>query len=197
MSDGERFDAHYYDRYYEDPETRVVAQSDIARLGGFVRAYLSYLELPVRRVLDMGCGMGLWKPTIAEEFPDATYTGVEISEYLCRRFGYTRGSVTSYVGRGRFDLLICQGVLQYVPDKELHKAIRNLARLCRGVLYLEVLTQEDWDHNCDQERTDGDVRLRPSAQYRQLLRPHFVAIGGGLFLSRQAEVTLYELEKLE
>ena len=191
------FDASYYQRFYGDPETRVADAEDIARLGRFVGAYIHYLELPVKRVLDMGCGMGLWQPVIKELFPSATYTGVEISAHLCKTHGYTRGSVVDYAGRGQYDLVICQGVLQYLSNGDANKALANLARLCRGVLYLEALTQEDWDHNCDQERTDGDVFLRPAAFYRQRLSRPFVALGGGLFLARQAPVTLYELEKLK
>jgi len=191
------FDAAYYQRFYENPDTRVADAEDIGRLGHFVGAYLRYLELPVRRVLDMGCGMGLWRPVINALFPEATYTGVEISAHLCKTLGYTRGSAVDYVGRGQYDLVICQGVLQYLSNGDAKKALANLARLCRGVLYLEALTQEDWDHNCDQQRTDGDVFLRPAAFYRQRLARPFVALGGGLFLARQAPVTLYELEKLK
>ena len=191
------FDAAYYARFYGDPDTRVTDAQDIERLARFVGAYVSYLELPVQRVLDMGCGLGLWRPVIASLFPAATYTGVEISAHLCKAHGYTQGSVVDYMGRGRYDLVICQGVLQYLSAAHAKQAIANLARLCRGVLYLEVLTQQDWDHNCDQERTDGEVFLRPAAFYKERLRRHFIAIGGGLFLARQASVTLYELEKLE
>lgn len=192
-----RFDDDYYARYYLDPDTRVISAEDVARLGRFVCSYIGYLELPMRRVLDMGCGLGHWRPVIAEHFPEASYTGVEVSEYLCQRYGFQQGSITDYVGRGRFDLVICQGVLQYLEGGELSAAIDNLARLCRGVLYLEVLTREDWQQNCDQERTDGDVHLRTARTYRRHLSPHFITLGGGLFLARSAPVTLYELEKLE
>lgn len=194
---GARFDADYYARFYKDPDTRVAAQDDIVRLAGFVVAYAGYLELPVQRVLDMGCGLGFWRSAISQLVPDAQYTGVEVSEHICKELGFQQGSVVDYRGRGRFDLVICQGVLQYVSDGGLRKAIGNLARLTRGLLYLEVLSQEDWDHNCDQTVTDGDVHLRPAARYRELLRPHFVTLGGGVFLARTAPVTLYELEKIE
>lgn len=192
-----RFDEQYYSRYYESPRTRVISQEDIARLGRFACSYIEYLELPVRRVLDMGCGLGHWQPVINRYFPAATYTGVELSEYLCKRFGFQQGSVTDYVGRGRFDFVICQGVLQYLDRNEYRLAIENLARLCRGVLYLEVLSREDWENNCDRKLTDGDVHLRSIRTYRRHLSPHFITLGGGLFLSRSAPVTLYELEKLE
>ena len=192
----QQFNAAYYARYYGNANTCVADSDDVARLGGFVAAYINYLQLPVRRVLDMGCGLGLWRPVVESLLPRATYTGVEVSAHLCKTYGYKRGSVVDYVGRGQFDLVICQGVLQYLNAGDAKAAIANLGRLCRGVLYLEVLTQEDWDENCDQNRTDGDVYLRDAAFYRKHLRRSFIALGGGVFLAKSADVTLYELEKL-
>ncbi|MDD9944731.1 MAG: class I SAM-dependent methyltransferase [Myxococcales bacterium] len=192
-----RFDAEYYERFYESHASQVSSVAEVERLARFVAAYLAHLELPVRRLLDMGCGLGRWR-TIAEDlWPKANYVGVEISPYLCEKYGWQQGSADQYRGRGRFDLIVCQGVLQYLGRQAAQRAVANLARLCRGVLYVEVLTREDWEHNCDQERTDGDVYLRPAAFYREALRQHFTALGGGLYLSRDALVTLYELEKLE
>ena len=40
---------------------------------------------------------------------------------------------------------------------DARKAIRNLARLTRGALFLEVLTREDWERNTEQGATDGKV----------------------------------------
>ncbi len=64
--------------------------------GAFVSSYLKYLRVPVRRVLDVGCGVGLWRDIVAKHFPQASYHGVEVSEYLCRRYGWERGSVVDY-----------------------------------------------------------------------------------------------------
>lgn len=189
-----RFGAAYYDRYYRDPATRVHEARGQERLAGLVFAWMAYLELPVRRVADLGCGMGHWRRVVAKRQPSARYTGVESSDYLCRTLGWERGSAADWKGRGRYDLVICQSVLQYLDDREARAAIRNLARLCRGLLYLEALTREDWDRNCDRSITDGRVHLRRAAWYRRHLAPYFRALGGGLFLPRDADVVVYELE---
>ena len=47
-------------------------------------------------ILDMGCGIGLWRDVVARHFPHASYHGVEFSPYLCERFGWERGSVVDY-----------------------------------------------------------------------------------------------------
>lgn len=190
------FDESYYRRYYMEPGTRVMDAGDYRALADFVCSYLKYLELPVRRVADIGCGLGLWRPLLQRHFPGARYTGVEASEYLCRRYGWRRGSVVDFQARWPFDLIICQGVLQYLPPAQAERAIANLARLCRGALYLDALTREDWEENVDQARTDGDVYLRPGGWYRRRLAEHFVNAGGGLFVSRESPVVVFELEKL-
>jgi hypothetical protein len=39
---GERFDAAYYARYYDNPKTRVSSKQDAQRLAQFVSAYLAF-----------------------------------------------------------------------------------------------------------------------------------------------------------
>ena len=195
-SSAHRFDRRYYDRYYRNPRTRVSSQHEAAVLGRFVCAYLAHLGQPVRRVLDAGCGLGRWRKVIAEHFPRASYRGIEVSEYLCRELGWTHASIAEYRTRGRFDLVVCQGVLQYLEPREAAAALANLGRLCRGALYLEVLTAEDWRDNCDRRATDGGVHLRPANWYRRRLSPAFRACGGGLYLHRDSTAVLYALEGL-
>jgi SAM-dependent methyltransferase len=189
-----RFDKGYYDRYYRNPRTRVTSPEQADVLGRFVCAYLEHLGLPVRRVLDAGCGLGYWRSIIARHHPRASYTGIEVSEYLCRELGWTQASIAGYRARGRFDLIICQGVLQYLARDEAAAAVDNLGRLCRGVLYLEALTTEDWEQNCDRDHTDGGVHLRRASWYRKRLSAHFAPLGGGLFLHRDADAVLFALE---
>ena len=196
MADARRcFDAAYYQRFYGDTETRSVTPAEVRRQAGFVTAYLKHMNLPVRRILDLGCGLGLMRAPLLEAFPRARYRGVEWSEHLCERLGWEHGSVVDYVGRGRFDLVICHDVIQYLDARDAERAIKNLARLCRGALYLGVLTREDWELNCDRDRTDEQVILRGAAWYRRRLRRHFVSAGGGVLLSHDAPVVLWSLEK--
>jgi SAM-dependent methyltransferase len=192
-----RFDESYYRRYYTDPRTRVMTGEEYAALGDFVCSYLKYMGQPVRRVVDLGCGLGLWRSALARHFPQASYTGVETSEYLCRRYGWRRGSVIDFGARHPFDLVICQGVLQYLPPAEAEVALANLARLCRGALYFDALTREDWEENVDREHTDGDVYLRAGGWYRRRLAKFFINAGGGVFVSHESPAIVFELEKLE
>ena len=191
-----RFDAAYYERYYRRSGTRVTEATDTARLASFLGSYLKHIGQPVRNVLDLGCGLGQLRTPLRRAFPDAHYLGVERSEYLCQRYGFTPGSAVDFRARGRFDLIICKGVLQYLTAREADAALRNLAELCRGCLYLEALTREDWTDNCDQRRTDGAVYLRPASFYRRRLRGAFKSAGGGIFVHERSDAVLYALEAL-
>lgn len=190
------FDAAYYERYYLNPRTRAMSVEDFHVLGNFVCSYLRYLGQPVRHVLDMGCGLGRWRDVLECHFPDASYTGVEFSSYLCQQYGWTRGSAVDYQAARPFDLVICQDVLQYLTREQAIEAINNLARLCQGAIYFAVLTKEDWHDNCDQIRTDGNVYLRTGNWYRRQLEPHFCNGGGGVFVSQHSPAVLYDLETL-
>jgi SAM-dependent methyltransferase len=191
-----QFDRAYYQRFYRNPRTRVASQRDVDRLGDFVCSYLKYLRLPVRSVLDVGCGLGFWKSVVARRFPRARYVGVEYSAYLCETKGWIRGSVVDFQSETPFDLVICQGVLQYLSPRDAERAIANLARLSRAAVYLEVLTRDDWKSVCDQAATDGRVDLRSAAWYRKRLARRFTAAGGGVFLKKDAPTRLYALEAL-
>jgi SAM-dependent methyltransferase len=190
-----RFDRAYYDRYYRDRATQVASADDTAKLARFVAGYLDYLDVEVRSILDVGAGIGLWRAPLRRAYPKARYVGLELSPHVAEEHGWVQGSISTYRGAPA-DLVICQGVLQYVPDAELGAAIARLGKLTRGALYLEALTKKDWAQNVDKKRTDGDVHLRSGARYRKLLgEAGFRACGGGLFLAPRSPVVLYELEE--
>lgn len=196
MSEAGTFDRAYYQRFYLDPKTRVLDRAQVKKLGNFACSYVSYLDLSVRRVLDMGCGVGHWKAVVRKHFPQAAYQGVEFSSYLCERYGWEQGSVVDYREKTPFDFVICQGVLPYLDARAAKQAIANLGALCRGALYLEAVTQEDWDQGVvDKRRTDRNMQFHPARFYRRALDPHFISLGGGVWLSRAARVPTYALER--
>lgn len=192
------FGADYYRQFYEDPRTRSVDPEQVRRQVEFLAAYLRHLDIPVRQVLDVGCGLGLMREALEREFPGVRYHGVDHSRYVCERFGWVQASVVDYAPSRRFDLVICHDVLQYLGNRDAARAIENLSRLSRKALLLAVLTREDWEHgSCDPERTDTAVRLRSTRWHRQQLKPHFVNVGGGLFLKRDRSPVLWSLEHLD
>ncbi|HUK01706.1 MAG TPA: class I SAM-dependent methyltransferase [Steroidobacteraceae bacterium] len=188
------FDRAYYHRYYFNPRTSVTSRKEMDARGVLIAAYTEYVGLPVRRILDAGCGIGALRRPLLRRLTRASYQGLEFSEYLCQRYGWTQGSVEDFRAAAPFDLVICYDVVQYLDAAAATRALENLARLCRGVLYFSALTRADWHENCDQRRTDPDVYRRTGTWYRKRLRRRFVEVGAGLWLRRGAPLATWELE---
>jgi SAM-dependent methyltransferase len=187
------FDKDYYQRFYFDPRTAVTSRAEMTARAKLIAAYAEHIGLPVRRMLDAGCGIGLLRKPLQRAFPRAQYTGLEYSEYLCKRYGWVQGSLATYAD-DPFDLVVCYDVLQYLDDYTAARAISNLGRLTRGVLYLSALTEKDWRENCDRTRTDREVHLRDAAWYGKRLRRYFKPSGVGFWVRRGAPLTTWEME---
>lgn len=194
MKTQQTFDAAYYRRFYLRAATRAMSQPETERRAAVVASLVAQHEIPVKRILDMGCGLGWFKRPLLSVFPKASYTGVEYSEYLSKEYGWQQGSVVDYQGRGQFDLIVCCDVLQYLDDRAATQAINNLARLCRGALYLHVPTSDDWRRVMDPSGTDVNVHVRAGSWYQQRLRKHFKHIGNGVLIKRDVEVVQWQLQ---
>jgi predicted TPR repeat methyltransferase len=189
------FGADYFQKFYVNPATRVVTAGEMQSRAGVIAAILRQIQIPIRSILDAGCGIGLLRKPFAGVLPRAKYTGLEASDYLCRRFGWTRGSVADFLPRKPFDLVVCYDVLQYLGDEDAARAIANLGRLSCGALYVSALTNEDWRDNCDRSLTDRAVHLRPGAWYRRRLRRNFHYVGFGVWLRNGVTAILWDMEK--
>jgi trans-aconitate methyltransferase len=189
------FGADYFRKFYLNPRTRVVTPAEMHSRAALIAAILQHAELPTRRILDAGCGVGLLKKPFAQVLPRAQYTGLEFSAYLCRRYGWIQGSVADHVTKQPFDLVVCYDVLQYLNDSEAARALENLGMLSRAAVYVSALTREDWRNNCDRGRSDGAVHLRSGDWYRRRLRKSFHYLGFGVWLRRDVSAILWDLER--
>jgi SAM-dependent methyltransferase len=189
-----QFDRAYYQRYYFDPCTAVASRSEMRARARLIAAFAAHAGLPVRRILEAGCGTGLLRAELLRLLPRAHYVALESSAYLCQRYGWREGRIEEYRSRAPFDLVICYDVLQYLAATAAQRALANFGRVCRGVLYFTALTRHDYEHNCDQSRTDAGVHLRSAEWYRRRLRRQFSEVGVGFWVRRGAPLTLWELE---
>jgi trans-aconitate methyltransferase len=190
-----QFTPHFYNRFYKNARTRVTTKREMHKRGSAIGSLVRHLDIRVTRILDAGCGLGWMREGLLEQFPGASYTGLEVSEHLCEEYGWVCSSLARYRSRTPFDLIVCYDVLQYLSDAEAVQAINNLARLCRGALYLHAPTTEDWHRNADRACSDGDIRLRPVRWYRSHLDRKFRHAGFGVHVRRGVPLAQWELER--
>lgn len=188
------FDKAYYQRFYQDPRTAVTSRAEMRSRADLIAACVNYMGLPVKRILDAGCGVGLMRAPLLRRLPRAHYTGLEFSEYLCRRYGWQQGTLQGLTTRTRYELVICYDVLQYLNTADAREAIVRLGKVCRGALYFGALTSGDWHQNCDRSRTQRTPWMRSAAWYRRELARGFEPLGCGMWLRRGAPVTLWDLD---
>lgn len=193
MSTASRFDEAYYRRHYAG-RARVHSAREIARLAGGVTGLAGWLGVELEAVLDVGAGPGLWRDWFRRHRPAVRYRSTDVSPYACRRYGHEQRDISRWRSRERHDLIVCQGVLQYLDDGDAARAIGNLAAMCRGLLYLEAITTRDLAEVVDRGATDLAIHARSGAWYRRRLAPGFVQVGAGLWAARRAGLPLYELE---
>ena len=189
------FDSAYFRKYYFSAATRVTTAAEMRGRAQLIAALLHHAGVPVRSILDAGCGIGLLRKPFAALLPRARYVGLEASEYLCTRYGWTLGSVVDFSPRAASNLVICYDVLQYLEDGDAARAIRNLAKLTNAAVYVSALTREDWRANCDRARTDRAVHLRSGDWYRVRLRKHFRYLGFGVWLRKDVTAILWDMER--
>ena len=146
-----QYDKAYFDRWYRNERTRVVERADVERKAKLAIAATEYLTArPVESVLDVGCGEGAWQPVLAKLRPNATYLGVDPSEYAVRRFGRRRnirlgsfGALDEAGLEGPYDLVVCVGVVNYLPPKELASGLQTIAAITSGMAFIEAFATGD------------------------------------------------------
>jgi hypothetical protein len=192
---GVAFDASYFRRFYESRRSRVYGADQIDHLARGVTGFIQWFGGEIERVLDVGAGTGLWRDWFREHMPAVAYRSLDVSEYACAKYGHELRDITRWRGRQKNDLVVCQGVLPYLPEAECARAVANMAAMCRGFLYLEAITARDLREVCDRTRTDVRVLARPAAFYRKLLGKHFEPVGCGLHHVLGGDKLFYELER--
>lgn len=165
------YDRAYFDRWYRHPRTRISSAAALERKVRLAVAAAEYLlGRRVRTVLDVGCGEAPWFAVLRRLRREVRYQGVDASEYVVQRHGRRRHIRLGTLGGLRalglapgWDLVVCADAMQYVPQRELSRGLREIRRLVGGVAYLEAFAAED-DMEGDR---DGWID-RPAAEYRRL-----------------------------
>jgi SAM-dependent methyltransferase len=189
------YSSAYFDKWYRS-EHRVHSPADRMRTVRMVVGVADYmLGRPIRSVLDIGAGEGQWLGALRRIHGAIRYAGVDPSEYAVARYGRRRnirsgslGNLPREVTRRSYDLVVCSGVLNYLPPAELRAGLARVAQLARGVAFLELFT--------DRDDVQGDTRgRRRGTFYRSLLRDlGFRQCGPHCYVGRGFEGGIVEME---
>src|SRR6202790_3227709 len=189
------FDSAYFRKYYFDAATRVTTTAEMRGRALLIAAILRHAGIPVRSILDTGCGIGLLRKPFAAALPRARYQGLETSDYLCARYPWVRCSVVDFAPRSPSDLVVCYDVLQYLDDRDAARAIADLATLTRSALYVSALTKGEWRAKCDRPHSDRSVPLRSVDWYRRRLQKRFSYLVFGVWLRKHLAAIVWDMER--
>jgi SAM-dependent methyltransferase len=140
-----------------------------------------YLDtVPVRRVLDVGCGPG----TNAAKFGHAEYVGIDINEsYLALARAKYRGSfvqadlATADLSHlGTFDTVLVNSFLHHLPDDAVDDVLRGIAALLASggcVHILELVRPEAFNLGRLMAWLDRGLYARSLAAWRVRFERHF------------------------
>ena len=194
MDQYRRFDEAYYHRFYENPKTRIYGAKEHANLAQYVFSFARWNDIRVQSVLDIGAGIGLWKNWIAKNAKEVEYTGTEVSQAMCKKHGYQHRDIARWRDRRKYDLIICQGVLQYLSDPDVAPAWPTsppwrvawcTSRCSRAAICASAQTSSLHGHR---------RFVRNGSYYRGLFAKHLLPIGGGLHWTREVPPPFWELD---
>ncbi|MEI6198356.1 MAG: class I SAM-dependent methyltransferase [Actinomycetota bacterium] len=186
-----KFDTAYYQRFYGDNGAHDAEK--VAHLATAVHHLAAWWGVEVSTVLDVGAGMGMWRDWYNNTHPSVTVRSIDISEHACKTWHHEQRDISQWRPRGKFDLVVCHSVLQYLNKESVIQAFEHLAAATRHVLYLELPTKWDYENICDETSTDLQVYQRSGTWYRTQLSQYFRQVGAGLWVPQNG-IPMYELE---
>jgi hypothetical protein len=95
--------------------------------------------------------------------------------------------------RGPFDVVLCLGVLNYVPPDELRTGLRAIRELTGGLAYLEIFTRSD-DATGDFTR---EYARWPAWYRREFRQAGLVSLGLHCYVPRELAGNAAALERCD
>ena len=170
-----------YDKYASsNPIERRMMQGFFAALDACVDG------LAPTAVLEVGCGEGEVLERMIGTFPAARVAGIDLhderllAEWAERGLPAKVGDINAIdAADGEYDLVLAIEVLEHVPEPE--RALREIARVCRGQVVLSVPREPIWRiGNMARGRylrqlgdTPGHVNHWSAGSFRRLVARHF------------------------
>ncbi len=139
-------------------------------------------RLPVRRVLDFGCGLGYTSKRLRDIFPQAEVTGADTSENAIRAAEERHGSPEIQfrtvadlpVQSGHYDLCYVNGVFHHIAPDERLEALGLIHRVLAPHGVLALFDNNPWNPGARMVMSripfDRDAQMLSPLAARALLR---------------------------
>jgi ubiquinone/menaquinone biosynthesis C-methylase UbiE len=137
------YDQRYAGDYMDTDAYSVWGHSDLRTRQ--VLDTLSHVRIRPRSILDYGCGVGAWLGPLSSAYPDAQFSGVDISKTAIEkaRAKFPKYHLESFDGLTapfadeQFDLVFSYHVLEHVDD--IDASIKDIARLLKPGGYAAII----------------------------------------------------------
>jgi SAM-dependent methyltransferase len=180
MTDFDRYAANYEATLSQalavsGENTEYFARGRIA----YLKACLDRLSVPVKSVLDFGCGIGSGTRLLAEILGAVDVLGVDVS---ARSIAHARQAnpharfmtLADYVPACEFDLAFCNGVFHHIPPTERLSAVGVVLRSLRPGGLFAFWENNPWNpgtrYVMSRLEFDRDAVMLTAPQARGLLR---------------------------
>ena len=183
--DVSRFDQAYYEKFYTKTTTPVSTPTRVRGIARVVGALARFHELPVRSVLDLGCGLGYWRRAARGMGARLRVLGRrgERVPLPTVRLGARRGRVVRRAGRGARPRRL-RGRARVPRRPRVRARDRQHRPAPRRMAYIEATTNDDWRKRAVPSLSDRALRPRPADWYKRELGKHFIMVGAGLFVKK-------------
>ena len=173
-------DPNYFNRYFLDPETRVVSKERVVHHAQLTLGLLQHFGVAVESVLDVGCGCAWWREPSTQA--GAMYCGVDVNPAsgadLREDFLGLPKMVLSSL---RSDLVVCQGVFHEYSDADAEECIRKVRFTTVKAMSIMNLTKADLKAGRTEQK---HLYLRSLSWYESRLLPGFEKVARGLYVRK-------------
>lgn len=195
------FEQEYWDKNYSQPNSMdgIGNAKDHAK---YLKSFFDLELVDISTIVDLGFGYGHLFQKMMKTFIPYRACGVEPSKFAFNKARSRKlkpvestklklynESLQVWCQRkenknSRFDLGLCNSVLQYIPTKDLEEIIPVLARRVK-FLYLTVPTDIELDRQIEELDFYDSYAIRRSRKfYRSLLSKNFTNISSKLWESK-------------
>lgn len=205
------FGKDYWDHNYSSPKT----MDGIGNANDHVKYLKSFLDLElidISSIIDLGFGYGYLFQKMMKAFIPYKACGIEPSKFAfdkararklkpveSTKLTLYNETIQDWCNRAnsnanRFDLALCNSVLQYIEQEDLETILPIMASRVK-YLYLSVPTDKELDRQIEDLDFNDTYALRRSREfYREIIGKHFTNISSKLWESKSyfnEETTLF------